>query len=739
MRLSKRSRTPSARRRRVIIAAGLATIVLLLALTSNMRATMIRLSDQVFDSYQRISPRHSSDPAVAVVDIDEGSIAKLGQWPWSRQRMAELVDHIGAAGAAVIAFDIAFSEPDRSSLGQAVGELRALGANVSLPDAGVELDYDAAFAAAIGRNPVVLGLALSNETPSLLPPAIAGFSYAGSDPSAYLPRFSGGIGNLDILTAQATGLGSFSFLPSADNIIRTMPLVSTTEGGLFAALNIEALRVALGASNFIIRSSDASGEIAGGKAQMTALKLGNFEVPTGPQGEFWLHYSGMPDMAVVAAADLFDPVQQGRIAAQLEGRIVLVGTSAIGLRDIVATPVSPAMPGVRVHAEVIDQILNQSFLTRPDWAKGAEITLAVLGGLVLTMIVAYFGPVISSFGLVALVGGCWLLSWIAFTQSGILLSPVLPILCLVAVFGLTAPLLILMGNREKMFVRNAFGRYLSPALVSRLSDDPSALKLGGENRELTILFSDIRGFTSLSENLDPTQLTALLNGFLTPMTDVLLEHEATIDKYIGDAIMAFWNAPLTIADHPRKACLAALGMVKAVEQLNLERGTDIRIGIGLHMGPACVGNLGSSQRFSYSAIGDSVNLASRVEGLTKQYGVTIALTDEVYQGASDLACLEIDRVRVVGRNAPVVLYALTGDGDQARSPEFVQFAAQHQRFLHGYRAQEFEFCLEFIKDFNEVYDREFSAIYALYQQRIAKLMTQPPGKDWDGIYVATSK
>ncbi len=731
--------SPAARRRSAIILAGLVMLAALLLATEVMKGPVARLTHQVFDSYQRLSPRETTDPPVTVIDIDEASIARLGQWPWSRQRMAMMLDRIGQSGAAAIGYDMSFSEPDRSSPERALAELRELGAEINLPKAAPELDYDAAFAAAIARNPAVLGLALSNEMENPLPTAKAGFSYAGSDPQGYLPHFKGGIGNLEGLTAGAAGLGNFSFLPSQDNIVRSMPMLARTDAGLMPALSIEVLRVAFGASNFIIRSSDASGETAGGAPRMIGLRLGNLDVPTGPEGEFWLHFSGMPNMAVISAADLFDPARSAEMTAALEGRVALIGTSAIGLRDLVATPVSAAMPGVRVHAEVIDQIIAQTFLTRPDWAHGAEITLAILLGLILVLIVAFFGPVISSLALVFLAGGTGVLSWLAFARAGLLLDPAVPVLCLIGVFGLTAPLVILLGNREKQFVRNAFGRYLSPALVSRLSDDPNALRLGGETRDLTILFSDIRGFTSLSENLDPTALTALLNGFLTPMTDVLLSHEATIDKYIGDAIMAFWNAPLDIADHSRKACLAALGMAEAVRALNARQSSAIKIGIGLHRGAACVGNLGSGQRFSYSAIGDSVNLASRVEGLTKQYGVTIAVTDEVRSAAPDLAYLEIDRVRVVGRNTAVVLYALVGDADFARSEGFRARLAAHERFLAAYRVKEFVQAHEFIQDIKLLDDSEYAGLYALYEQRISELLAHNPGDDWDGIYVATSK
>ncbi|MFB9223286.1 CHASE2 domain-containing protein [Paracoccus cavernae] len=741
-------RSPAARRRAVVVLAGIVTLCLVLSLTVGARGALNRLSYQVFDAYQRLSPRAAGDPAVAVVDIDEASIAALGQWPWPRNRMAGLIDVIGQSGAAVIALDIAFSEPDRTSLEEAVRSLEAMGARVEIPQGAAITDNDEAFAQAIARNPVVLGVALSNETKTGIARPKAGFSYGGSDPNGYLPHYAGGVGNLAILSGAARGIGNFSYSLSADSVVRRMPMVVGSPEGLYPALGIEALRVATGASGFIIRSSDASGEIGGrqGGAGMLGLKVADFEIPTGPNGEFWLHYSGMPTMPVISAATILDPARGAEIRAALEGRIVLIGTSAIGLRDIVATPISAAWPGVKVHAEVIDQIINQSFLIRPEWALGLEIAAAFVAGLVLVAVVAWGGPVLSSLALCLMLAGVAGASWYGFRHLGLLLDPVLPALCLLAVFLVTAPLLILLGNREKKFVRRAFGQYLSPTLVSRLSENPEALQLGGEERELTVLFSDIRGFTTLSETLDPTTLTALLNGLLTPMTDVLLEQEATIDKYIGDAIMAFWNAPLAIADHPRKACLAALGMIAAVERMGRETGRDIRVGIGLHSGPACVGNLGSIRRFSYSAIGDSVNLCARIEGLTKQYGIAIAVSETTRAAAPELAFIEIDRVSVVGRKKPVTIYALLGDAEAAKDAGFRAGQSAFAAFLMHYRARNFSSALKLLTDSELSSDRRLSGVYRLYQERIADLVGGPLDEferdedgNWNGVYYARSK
>lgn len=724
------------RRQLVVALAGLAALAAIVFVALIARPQIDRLTYLVFDFYQRAAPRDATDPPVMVVDIDESSIAEIGQWPWPRDTMAALVSNLTGVGAASIAFDIVFPEADRTSLGQAVGALRQLGAQVNLPVSGVTLDNDAAFATAIAQGPVVMGIAVTSETARPPPAPKAGFSHGGTDPRTYLPQFSGAVSNIAELDAAAPGIGNFAFVPSADNIIRTMPLVSASQNGLYPGLGMEALRIAQGASGFLLRSSDASREGGGGSVGLNAVRVGALDAPATAQGAFWLHYSGMPNMPVIpAAAILANPRAHSEAVG---GRIVLIGTSAVGLRDIVATPVDPAMPGVFVHAELIDQIVAQSFLSRPDWAAGAELVIATVAGIALVALVALAGPILSSLGLVALTGGVWFASWWSFVQPGILIDPVAPTLVLLFVFSLTAPLLVALTNSEKHYVREAFGRYLSPTLVERLSDNPEALTLGGETRELTVLFSDIRGFTGLSENLDPTALTSLLNRFLTPMTDVLLAREATIDKYIGDAIMAFWNAPLDIEQHPRKACLAALDMAKAVERLNAEAGTTIRIGVGLNTGEACVGNLGSSQRFSYSAIGDAINLASRVEGLTKQYGLTIAVTEATQRQVSDLALLEADLVQVVGRAAPVGIYALLGDEHVAKRSDFLDFAQHHQDLLSVYRDGDFGSARSLV-DIPAAEKFGLGALYSLYLGRIDALIANPPGPAWDGVFRATLK
>jgi adenylate cyclase len=718
--------------------SGLAVLAAVIGLAAAGPPFVGQLGDLIFDAYQRIQPRKAANAPVTIVDIDEASIAKIGQWPWPRTEIAELVDRLGGLGAAAIAFDMVFPEADRTSPSRAIAALERAGATVAVP-AGANLDNDAALGRAFARNPVVAGIAISNETQAHLPPPKAGFAFGGADPKSYLPSFRGGVSNLQVLDESAAGLGFFSFPLSGDGVVRSLPLVANAGGQLYPALSVEALRLAQGAGSFVVRSTGASGEAGTGRPAMTALKVGALAMPTGPDGQFRVYYSGLPDLKTIPAAALLASGETAPLRSSVEGHIVLIGTSAVGLRDLVATPFQQAVPGVRVHAEIIDQVLGQEFLVRPDWAYGAEILFAVMFGLIILIVEWRTGALVSGSAALALVALTLGISWLAFSHGHLLINPIIPVGSVLAVFAVTMPVLLLMADREKRFIRGAFAHYLSPTLVERLADNATALQLGGETRELTILFSDIRGFTSLSENLDPDALTRLLNDFLTPATDVLLKSEATIDKYIGDAIMAFWNAPLDIADHPRKACLAALRMLEAVDAVNSKAGSALRVGIGLHTGPCCVGNLGSAQRFSYSAIGDSVNVASRVESLTKQYGVSILATEETRSAAADLAFLEADRVRVVGRQEPVAVHVLVGDAEYAGTPAFAGQRASHGRFLASYRRAEIDEAQAALAEARRGKMPALDGLYELYAQRLAAMKLMPPDKEWDGVFAAERK
>ncbi|WP_137391742.1 CHASE2 domain-containing protein [Rhodoligotrophos defluvii] len=721
--------------------AGLLTLAGLLALTVFRPAVLESSTLALFDSYQRLNPRGVFDSPIRIIDIDEESLRRLGQWPWDRDLIASIVQRLQAAGAAAIAFDIVFAEPDRTSPARVLKRLeqRDPALSIALPDKLP--DNDAILAEAFRQAPVVTGVILTGLGDDPPPPAKAGFAHAGADPRSYLADAGGAVANLPIFDEAASGLGFINFQPGYDRVVRSVPLIARYGDQLYPSLALEALRVAQGASTFQIRSTGASREIQmGERAGMVAVRAGDFTIPTSADGEIWIHFTTGPSQNIVPAWQVTEAgLDAEQLRALMEGHIVLIGTSAAGLLDIVATPMSNAVPGVAVQAEIIDQILDGGFLRRPDWAPGAEQTFVLVLGLLLIALLPWFSP--ASGALIGLAGIALAigLSWFAFDHEKLLLTPLYAILCVILVYLAVTGVLFLATERERQSIRQAFSLYLAPALVERLAEEPERLKLGGEDRELTIMFSDIRGFTTLSEGLAPQELTKLINDFLTPMSDELLKGGATIDKYIGDAIMAFWNAPLPTDDHATRACATVLKMLKRLDEVRDKIHRPLQIGIGLNTGVCCVGNLGSAQRFNYSAIGDCVNLASRIEGLTKKYGVPILAGQSTVDEARDFAFIEVDQVRVVGKTEPVRIHALLGGPEMKADPAFARMTSAHEEMLGAFRRgcwDKSERLLEATEACAGSYP--VAGLLGSYRRRIAQYRSAPP-PDWDGITDMESK
>ena len=730
----------SRRRRHLAIwSAGMLAALLAIAAAVSAPGPLEKLNYLVFDSYQTLRPRTAGESAVVVVDIDDESIRQLGQWPWPRTLLARMIDRLTQQGAATIGLDIILSEPDRTSPALAVAQLESQGFEVTYPGSDDELDHDRILAASFARSPVVAGLVLAETVTTPPPPPKAGFAFAGDNPALYLPVYRGSVPNLAVLDEAAPGIGVFSFPPAFDGVVRRVPLLSRYGNMLYPALSVEALRVAQGASSFVVRSTGASGELATGQPGMTALKVGALEVPTAADSGMWVYYSGRPAAGVLPAYRLLAANPDPELISQVEGRIVLVGTSAIGLRDLVATPLAAGLPGVFVHAEIIDQVLSGTFITRPDWAPGFEIVVALAAAVT----VLAFLPWLSTFAnaLVAALALtlCLSVGWLAFADHALLLSPLLPALACILAYGAASGVRLLLSESESRYIRSAFSHYLSPNMVQRLVENPQSLVLGGENRELTILFCDIRSFTSISETMEATELTVFLNNFLTPMTDVLMQNGATIDKYMGDAIMAFWNAPLDIPDHRRRACESVIAMQDALVRLNEALERPVRIGIGLNTGICCVGNLGSRQRFDYSAIGDSVNVASRIEGLTKFYGLSNLVADSTAREVEGLAMLEIDRVTVVGRDEATAIHTILGSREMAGSDAFLSLRRQHDAFLAHYRAMRFGEAADCLDRLEAEAPAHLRKTYAEYRGRVNDYLVAPPPSGWDGSYRAEHK
>lgn len=726
-------------RRTSIWAAGVLSAALVILAAFSPLSPVERLNAMVFDGYQAVKPRQPAGSPVTVIDIDDASIGELGQWPWPRTVLARIITTMTDMGAASIGLDMLLAEPDRTSPVLALQDLRRQGFQVIEPPQGAVLDNDAYLADVLGRSPVIAGLALAETTRTPPPDPKAGFGFGGISPVDYLAGYEGSVRNLPVLDAAAPGIGLINFPPARDGVVRQIPLIARYGEKLYPALSMESLRIAQGASTFVIRSTGAHGEHDTGLPGMVAVKNGHYEVPTSPDATMWVYFSGQKIANVVPAAELARDTVDPALADVIAGHIVLIGTSAIGLRDLVSTPLASGVPGVLVHAEIIDQILGGTFLSRPDWAVGAEVALAV----VLTILVLAFLPALPALAnalvAAAAIAIAVVTGWLAFAWYNMLLSPILPAQCSLLAYGIASGVRLLVSESERRYIRSAFSHYLAPSMVEKLMDNPQSLVLGGENKELTLLFADIRGFTSLSEGLGAHELTEFLNNYLTPMTDVLMERGATIDKYMGDGIMAFWNAPLDVPDHRRKACGSVLAMQAALVEFNRTHGTAISVGVGLNTGICCVGNLGSRQRFDYSAIGDPVNVASRVEGMTKQYGLSNLISGSTAEGMDDLALLEVDRVKLVGRAEPTPVFTLLGDGAVKETEAFRSLKARHDRFLEEYRSLEFDAAEQALDDLDADAPVELAKLYKIMRGRLAVLQADPPPAGWDGTYTAREK
>lgn len=713
--------------------------------------SLASLGNQVFDGYARAYPRQYAPAPVKIVDIDEESLRRQGQWPWSRTEVARLLQRLTDAGAAAIALDIVFSEPDRTSPDRLASNLERNGASDEMVEALRQIpDYDTQLAQALSQMPVVNGFFLTQDPLREQAIPAAGLAVSGSTQRNTIPIYSNAVLPLPQLAEAAQGSGFLTLKGDADGIIRRAPLLARQGDQILPSLSVEALRVAQGAGSIMVKMSDGSGnEAAGTEPRVVSLKVGEFEVPTTDAGELWMYYTLPRPDRVVPAWKVLDPdTSAEELAAQFEGQIVLVGTGAIGLRDLVATPVRERELGVMVHAQAIEQMILGEFLERPDWAPGFERFLLLTVGALLLFILPRLGATYGAVFGFAMVAAVSAGSWIAFSKYKFLLDPTYPVLGIIFVYVIVTVLDYYREERARSYIHKAFDRYLSPELVKRIASDPKQLELGGEERDMTVLFCDIRSFSRISEQLDPRSIIRFLINFLTPMCDILLERKATIDKFIGDAILAFWNAPLDDPDQHANAARSALGMLDRLKQLNAEmpgkQGEPwpghVSIGIGLNAGPCCVGNMGSAQRLSYSLIGDTVNLASRIEGLTKYYKVSIAMGSAMHDALPEFASIELDLVRVVGRNAPEEVYALLGDEALASTSEFRAFAEGHAAMIHAYRAQDWAGAEQLLNRWQDQAETlGLGGLYDLYRERVATLRETPPPADWDGVFTASEK
>lgn len=703
------------------------------------------LDIKLYDTLMRqvYTPATSNVPVV--VDIDEKSLSELGQWPWPRYRIARLLEGVQKLGASVVATDMVFSEPDRTSLAVLQEEIaKDHGWRINFQDVPeVLLDNDKTLAETLAAGPFVLGYHFNFNLESDIKSRecalhklnLSVLRDANSPrPEDVFFKAPAAICNLKILGEAVERSGFFNALPDPDGIIRHAPLIIAYKGNYYPSLALAAYLQLRPTKQVVLwlKPNEQAGQ------EPPSLQIGDMVVPLTARGQMTVRFHGPhSSFPYYSASDiLLDRLEPDA----LKGKVAFVGTSAAGLKDIRATPLDQIFPGVEVHANVLENLLRDDFLREPELYKNLEVLLVLFMGLVATVLLAWTGALWSLLPLGLCVGGMWYGSFWTLRQQGIFLSPLVPTLTLVVIFAVLTLLKFWREESQKRFFHQAFSQYVSKAVVEQIVKSPDKLSLSGEEREVSILFSDIRSFTTMSEQLTPHQVSELLQAYFTPMTMQIIRTDGTLDKFIGDAIMAFWNAPLNTKEHQYKSVSSALGMHEALKKLNIEFmqrfNLELQIGVGLHCGTVRVGNMGSKDLFDYTIIGDSVNLASRLEGLTKYYGLGVIASENIRNACRDgeLYFQEVDTVRVKGKALPIVIYAPYAEQDRAIYAEELQL---YDKGMRLYKAQDFQGAMDVFGSLRKEY-RDLK-LYALYQERCLQLQQAPPGESWDHVFTHSSK
>jgi adenylate cyclase len=714
------------------VGSGISLVILLLYISQPIFLKQLDL--KLYDAYLRnLDPGIPSSIPV-LIDIDERSLTRYGQWPWPRYRLASLIDRLGQAGVSAVAVDILLAEADRTSPVKLHDQLkRDFGLDIVFQGLPQEIeDNDAVFSHVLGRNPVVLGCYFLFDEASASPsfplqgPGIAEIKAPGTGPgieslpaatsvSIPLPAFS-----------ERSSVAFFNISPDMDGLIRRVPLLLSYDGNIHAGLALQALMLASGEKTLVLHTRQDG---------IHSIRLGHHHIPVASDGTLPLLFRNSDHTFPYFSAD---DILQGTVQRELlENRIAFIGTSAAGLKDIHSTPLKAHYAGVEVHAAVVDAILSRRFITLPPWTPGIQALGILLTGLFCILTLGWM----RAFAFIPLAGGIaagfWYAGLILF-RHGLFISPLYPLITIGSEALILVSLRFWQEEHQKRNIHRVFSRYVAPEVVNRILDSGRAdIALAGENRTISILFSDIRGFTSLSERLTPEQVVALLNSYFKPMTTIVRKNQGTLDKFIGDALMAFWNAPLDVPDHASLSIKTALEMQKALAMLNTklqqEYGFHLSIGTGIHTGKAFVGNMGTDELLSYTAIGDNINLASRLEGLCPVYGVSVLVSGETrIECGSDYLWQRLDRVRVKGRAQPVEIFTPL-NRDEAETLR--QDLTDHDHALATYDAGQFQ---EALTAFSALEKSSPHPLYALYVKRCAELITAPP-KTWDGVWTFHSK
>ena len=732
------------------ISGILVTLIFSLVTTGYIQSSFLQLLEYVsYDARVQLTSSGDQDPRVVIVDIDERSLVEEGRWPWRRDKIAQLVDElVNTYHAEVVVFDMVFAEKERNfSIDQLIELATDQGKKEFISDIrSFEpfLDRDAIFAQSISASGrVVLGYYFYHQSEndvsnagSLPAPLFA--SNTELNRTTYAVQATGFAGNIDVLQQGSLSAGFFSNpVVDQDGIYRRVPVLVEYKGAMYPSLALSAVQSYIGI--------DAEPLLAPGTSTdsdypaLEALDLAGSHIPLDANAVALVPYQGPEGtFAYVSATDvlhrkLSDP-------EQLAGTIALIGTTAAGLADLRSTPVQNVYPGVEVHANLIVGMMDGIIKQQPAYTIAVELLMVVIAGLFLSFFLPRVSPLYGGILMIVTIGMITAINLFAWNTYHHVLPFAAPLSVIVLIYAINTIYGFFFEARSRSQLGSLFGQYIPPELVDKMSVDPGRYTLEGEKRELTVLFSDVRNFTTISEAMEPRELTRMMNSFLTPLTRAVHENRGTIDKYMGDALMAFWGAPVTNENHASDAVATALRMIRQIEELQgtfkQEGWQEIRVGIGINTGEMSVGNMGSEFRVAYTVMGDAVNLGSRIEGLTKRYGVSIIVSEYTIRAAPDYAYVELDLVRVKGKTQPVAIYTPIGlvENLSAREIEFIQ---QHQRVIEQYRRQSFDVCLDAFT--NERPLEIFEPLYELYAQRIRLFLQTPPPENWDGVFLLTEK
>jgi adenylate cyclase len=669
------------KRRRILIGVFIGTLMTAVLLTVRIfdPITIATMRGAGFDTLQRIWPRqNTSPPAVRIIDIDETSLKKLGQWPWPRTDLAKILDRLEELGAAAIVFDIVFPERDRMSPDLVFNDAAIKQLMPPAKDSKPLPNNDEILAKAISNRPVITAFAKANKGSAIPPLAKAGFAQINLTALGAPPKLQNTVQNLGVLDQAAAGIGGITIdLKQEQGIARQIPMLWTDGKTFYPNLTLEALRVVQGESTYVINGSASTEDT------IDSIRVGAIEIPVSESGQFLVYYGHSDPNLFMSASKLFDTQNLESLRPLIADHIVLIGTSAIGLLDNRTSSLGESIPGVSVHAQALQQILSKQFLQRPEWIVASEYYFIGFLGLSIAIFSALIRPLPLLIGLVGSLASLVSASAYAFRHLGFLVDITFPILALATIFLSTIAFRLLVTEREGRQLRNVFSHYVAPTILAEIESNPTALKLGGETREITVMFVDIENFTPMCEALQPEALVKVVNTLLSGCSHAILKNGGTIDKFIGDATMAFWNAPVPQNDHQYLASLAALSIQAEIAIFNADEANHsilkpfglwpVSVRIGLASGPAIVGNMGSLERFDYSALGETVNLASRAEGVCKDIGYNIVIAGEIGPKTKSLAVIDAGEILIRGKSLKTRAHLIFGDEFEATSPDFQSF------------------------------------------------------------------